>query len=251
MRNIKLTIEYDGTAYHGWQSQDNAVTVQDVVTDAIARLTGEDICITGSSRTDAGVHALGQVCNFFTGSSIPADKFAFALNAILPDDIVIRRSEEVTEDFHARFSTIGKKYRYLFYNSVFPSALMRNRAYHVFYPLDVRAMAEAAEYFKGTHDFAAFSATGGSAKTTVRTITDCCVSRDGDIVTFSVKGNGFLYNMVRIMAGTLVDVGIGRISPKAVPEIIDSLDRKRAGRTAPPHGLYLEEIYYDDRYYVK
>jgi tRNA pseudouridine38-40 synthase len=251
MRNIKLTIEYDGTAYHGWQSQDNAVTVQDVVTDAIARLTGEDISITGSSRTDTGVHALGQVCNFFTGSSIPADKFAFALNAILPDDIVIRRSEEVSEDFHARFSTIGKKYRYLFYNSVFPSALMRNRAYHVFYPLDVRAMEEAAEYFKGTHDFAAFCATGGSARTTVRTITGCCVSKDGDIVTFSVKGNGFLYNMVRIMAGTLVDVGIGRISPKAVPEIIAGLDRKRAGRTAPPHGLYLEEIYYDDRYSVK
>lgn len=251
MRNIKLTIEYDGTAYHGWQSQDNAVTVQDVVTDAVARLTGEDISVTGSSRTDTGVHALGQVCNFFTCSSIPADKFAFALNAILPEDIVIRRSEEVSADFHARFSTIGKKYRYLFYNSVFPSALMRNRAYHVFYPLDVCAMREAAEYFKGTHDFAAFSATGGSVKTTVRTITDCNISKDKDIVEFSVAGNGFLYNMVRIMAGTLVDVGIGRLDSKTVPEIIAGLDRKKAGRTAPPQGLYLEEIYYDDKYSIK
>ncbi len=251
MRNIKLTIEYDGTAYHGWQSQVNAVAVQDVVTAALQKLTGEDIIITGSSRTDTGVHALGQVCNFFTGSSIPADKFAFALNAILPEDIVIRKSEEVTEDFHARFSTIGKKYRYLFYNSVFPSALMRSRAYHVFYPLDVNAMKEAAECFKGTHDFAAFSAAGSSVKTTVRTITDCSIKRDNDIVEFTVTGNGFLYNMVRIIAGTLVDVGIGRLEPKAIPEIVAALDRKKAGRTAPPHGLYLVEIYYEDIYSVK
>lgn len=244
MRNIKLTIEYDGTAYHGWQSQINAITVQDVVTEAVNSLTAENCSLTGSSRTDTGVHALGQVCNFYTESSIPADKFAFALNTILPGDVVIRRSEEVPPDFHSRFSTISKKYRYLFYNSTFPSALMRNRAYHVFYPLDADAMMQAAGFFTGAHDFAAFSAAGGSVKTTVRTISQALVERNGEIIEFCVTGNGFLYNMVRILAGTLVEVGIGRIKPDAIPGIIEGLDRRKAGRTAPAHGLYLVEIYY-------
>lgn len=251
MRNIRLTIEYDGTAYHGWQSQINATAVQDIVTSAVHSLTGENCSLTGSSRTDTGVHALGQVCNFFTASSIPSDKFAFALNTLLPDDVVIRKSEEVSPDFHARFSTVGKKYRYLFYNSIFPSALLRNRAYHVFYPLDVEAMRQAAGYFVGTHDFVAFSATGGSVKTTVRTITQTTVERDGNLIEFCVTGDGFLYNMVRIIAGTLVEAGFGKIKPDAIPEIITSLDRKRAGRTVPAHGLYLVEVYYDDKFFKK
>lgn len=245
MRNIKLTIEYDGTAYHGWQSQINAIAVQDTVTDAVNSLTGENCSITGSSRTDTGVHALGQVCNFFTGSAIPSDKFSFALNTLLPDDIVIRKSEEVSSDFHARFSTKGKKYRYLFYNSVFPSALLRHRAYHIFYPLDVDAMRQAAGHLIGTHDFAAFSASGGSVKTTVRTIAHATIERDGELIEFSVTGNGFLYNMVRIMAGTLVEVGFGKMKPDDIPGIIAGLDRRKAGRTAPAHGLYLVEIYYE------
>ena len=156
MRNIKLTIEYDGTAYHGWQSQANAVTVQDTVAAAINRLTGEKCSVTGSSRTDTGVHALGFVCNFFTASSIPAEKFAFALNTLLPDDVVVRSSCEVPADFHSRFSAKGKKYLYLVYNSIFPPALLRHRAYHVYYPLDIDAMREAAGHFEGTHDFSAF-----------------------------------------------------------------------------------------------
>ncbi len=244
MRNIKLTIEYDGTAYHGWQSQQNAVTVQDVVTNAIMKLTGEKVSITGASRTDAGVHALGQVCNFFTASPIPADKFAYALNTLLPKDIVIRGSEQVPSDFHARFSAKGKMYRYVFYNSPFPSALERNRAYHIYYPLDESAMTSAAAHLVGTHDFEAFSAAGSSVKSTVRTITKASVIRRGDLVELTVAGDGFLYNMVRIIAGTLVEVGFGKKMPGDVPDIIKSLDRRLAGRTAPAQGLYLVEIYY-------
>ena len=244
MRNIKLTLEYDGTGYHGWQSQINAVAVQDVVSGAIKSLTGEDCAIVGSSRTDAGVHALGFVCNFFTNSAIPADKFAFALNAILPEDIAVKGSEEVPPDFDARFSAKGKTYKYLFYNSPFPSALLRHRAYHVFYPLDAGAMGRAAAHFAGTHDFAAFSAAGGAARTTVRTVYSADVRRNGELIEFTVTGDGFLYNMVRIMAGTLAEVGFGKIDPDAVPGIITGLDRKKAGRTAPAHGLYLAEVYY-------
>jgi len=244
MRNIKLTVEYDGTAYHGWQSQENALTVQDVLTDAVMKLTGEKVSITGASRTDTGVHALGQVCNFFTSSPIPADKFSYALNTMLPEDIVIRGSEQVPPDFHARYSAKGKMYRYVFFNSPFPSALERNRAYHVYYPLDETAMDKAAAHFVGTHDFAAFCAAGGSAKTSVRTITKASVARRGEIIELTIAGDGFLYNMVRIIAGTLAEVGFGKIMPDDVPEIIKSLDRKLAGRTAPAHGLYLVEIYY-------
>jgi len=246
-RNIKLTLEYDGTAYHGWQSQDNAVTVQSTVTAAVCRLTGENCSITGSSRTDAGVHALGFVCNFFTESNIPADKFSYALNTLLPDDIVVIRSEEVPADFHSRYSARAKKYCYLIYNSVFPSAILRHRAYHVYYKLDVGAMNEAAAFFKGTHDFAAFCASEASVKTTVRTIMAADVRRlphDDRLIELSVTGDGFLYNMVRIIAGTLVEVGFGKLSPQDIPDIINSLDRRRAGRTAPAHGLYLAEVFY-------
>jgi tRNA pseudouridine38-40 synthase len=245
MRNIRLTIEFDGTAYHGWQSQINAITVQDVVGAAINRLTGESCSLTGSSRTDAGVHALGFVCNFKTSSSIPEDKFAYALNTLLPEDVVVQESREVSPQFHSRFSAMGKKYRYLVHNSQFPSALLRNRAYHVYYPLDVKAMQRAAGHFIGTHDFCAFSAAGGSAKTTVRTISQITVEkRQGNQVEVNVTGDGFLYNMVRIITGTLIEVGFGKLKPDDIPEIIESCDRRRAGRTAPAHGLYLVEVYY-------
>ncbi len=256
MRNIKLTIEYDGTGYHGWQSQINAVAVQDVITSGLKKLTGEAVSLSGASRTDTGVHAFGQVANFFTASRIPADKFAFALNSMLPKDIVIRSSEEVGEDFHSRFSSTGKSYRYLFYNSAFPSALERHRAFHVLYPLDRAAMEEGAKYFLGTHDFRAFMATGSSVKTTVRTINDISVrqlagqwegsrlQQPGAMLSMEIAGDGFLYNMVRIIAGTLVQVGAGKIKPEDVPGIIEAGDRKKAGKTAPAHGLYLLEVYY-------
>lgn len=278
MRNIKLTIEYDGTCYHGWQSQINASAVQDVVCSAIKKLTGEEISLSGSSRTDTGVHALGQVANFFTASSIPADKFAFALNSMLPEDIVIKKSEEADMDFHARFSSKGKKYRYIIYNSVFPSAILRNRAWHVIYSLDAAAMALGAKYFLGTHDFKAFMAAGSSVKSTIRTIKDISINIIGPetgtyhmseggnadnlpnkgisaiqekpsqlaaaTLALEITGDGFLYNMVRIIAGTLVQVGYGKIKPDEIPEIIEGGDRKKAGKTAPANGLYLMEVYY-------
>ncbi|NJD03148.1 MAG: tRNA pseudouridine(38-40) synthase TruA, partial [Ruminiclostridium sp.] len=230
MRNIKLTIEYDGTSYHGWQSQINAVAVQDVIVSAIKKLTGEEIGLSGSSRTDAGVHAFGQVANFFTASGIPPDKFAFALNSMLPDDIVIRKSEEAVMDFHSRFSTKGKKYRYVFYSSAFPSALLRHRAWHVIYSLDAAVMAESVKYFLGAHDFKAFMATGSSAKSTVRTVSSIslnalspllstqqltslpdrshphgykkknCPQSESTTFALEIAGDGFLYHMVRIIA---------------------------------------------------
>lgn len=240
-----MTIEFDGTAYHGWQSQNNAITVQDVVTAALRDLTGEDCSLTGSSRTDAGVHAQGFVCNFHIKSSIPADKYAFALNRLLPDDIVVIGSEVAADDFHARFSAKGKTYRYLIHNSKFPSALLRDRAYHVYYPLDIDAMRKAADFFIGTHDFYAFSAAGGSTKTTVRTITDAkVISQSDNLIELRITGDGFLYNMVRIIAGTLIEVGFGRLKSDDIPELITGLDRRKAGRTAPAHGLYLLEVYY-------
>ncbi len=245
MKNVKLTIEYDGTNYHGWQRQSNAQTVQEMIEKAIRGLTGEQITINGSSRTDHGVHAYGQVANFFTQSNIPHDRFSYALNRMLPEDIVIRSSEEVSMDFHARYCSKGKKYRYLIYNSNFPSAIFRNRSYHVSYDLNMDNMKMALPFFKGTHDFSAFKATGSSVKTSVRTIYDANLTRVDDNIWFEVSGDGFLYNMVRIMAGTLVDVGMGRIKAEEIPCIIKSLDRKKAGRTAPPQGLYLVEVYYE------
>ncbi len=244
MKNIKLTIEYDGTHYHGWQSQDNALTVQDVVTEAINSLTGEDCELIGCSRTDTGVHALGHVANFVTNSRIPPDRFAYALNAQLPEDVVIRKSEEVSLDFHSRFQAKGKKYRYLIYNSLYPSALMRHRAYHVLNPLDIELMEKAARQILGTHDFSAFRASGSDTKTSVRTITGVWLKKEREVIEFEIEGDGFLYNMVRIIAGTLVEVGYGRIPADSISDIILSKDRRRAGRTAPAHGLYLVEVYY-------
>ena len=243
-KNIKLTIEYDGSNYHGWQSQINAVAVQDVVEKAIRKITSEEIKVTGASRTDVGVHAYGQTANFFTQSPIPVEKFPYAINSALPDDIVIKRAEEVDEEFHSRFSAKGKKYRYLIYNARIPSALMRNRAYFVPVDLDEKAMEKAAQHFLGSHDFSAFKATGSDVKSNVRTITGVSLKRQDEIIQFEIEGNGFLYNMVRIIAGTLVAVGQGKIGPEEIPEIIASGDRKKAGLTAPAHGLYLVELYY-------
>jgi tRNA pseudouridine38-40 synthase len=244
VRNIKLVIEYDGSNYHGWQSQINASAVQDVIEDAIKRLTGDECAITGSSRTDAGVHAYGQVANFYTGSSIPAEKFSYALNSLLPKDIVVKEALEVSSDFHSRYSAKGKKYRYLIHNSLFPSALLRNRAFHVAHTLDIDEMRKAASCFKGTHDFTSFKAAGSNVKSPVRTITDISLEIQENIIVFEISGDGFLYNMVRIIAGTLVEVGIGKVKHDSIPAIIESYDRKKAGKTAPPQGLYLVEVYY-------
>ncbi len=245
MRNIKLTIEYDGTNYHGWQVQKNALTVQECVEKALAKLLGTETGVVGCSRTDVGVHAYGQVAHFFTNSTIPGEKFSYAINNLLPDDIVIQKSEEVPGDFHARYSSKGKKYRYLICNSAHQSAIMRNRACHVRPELDFEQMRKAAEHFVGEHDFAAFQATGGQVRSTVREIYSMNVSRKEDnLIEIEVTGNGFLYNMVRIIAGTLIYVGMGKLKQKEIPDIIKSLDRTKAGKTAPAQGLYLMEIYY-------
>lgn len=244
--NIKLKIEYDGTNYNGWQSQEKGSTVQDTVEKAIFKLTHEKVRLIGSGRTDSGVHAYGQIANFYTSSSIPAGKFSYALNTKLPKDIVIRESREVDKEFHARFFAKGKKYQYLIYNSIHPSALLRNRTFHVHNELDIRAMKEASTCFLGTHNFEGFMARGSGTKNTVRTIWGISIKQDKEIVQIDISGNGFLYNMVRIIAGTLIDVGEGKFKKHdiGIMDIIESRDRKQAGRTAPPQGLYLIEVYY-------
>ena len=244
---IKLTIEYDGTAYAGWQRQENALAVQQVIEEALTKLTRARVVIAGASRTDAGVHALGQTAHFDTESRIPPDKYAFALNTLLPADIRIRKSEAVSEDFHARFSNKGKRYRYLIYQSPHAGALNRNTHAHVIYPLDDEKMRRELTALIGTHDFAAFAASGSVVKDTVRTIYSASLTRRGDELELLVEGSGFLYNMVRIIAGTLISVGAGRLEEGAFARAIQSGNRLDLGVTAPAHGLTLMEVYYRER----
>lgn len=244
---IKLTIEYDGTAYAGWQRQENALAVQQVIEEALTKLTRARVVIAGASRTDAGVHALGQTAHFDTESRIPPDKYAFALNTMLPADIRIRKSEAVSDAFHARFSNKGKRYRYLIYQSPHAGALNRNTHAHVIYPLDDEKMRRELTALIGTHDFAAFAASGSVVKDTVRTIYSASLTRRGDELELLVEGSGFLYNMVRIIAGTLISVGAGRLEEGAFARAIQSGNRLDLGVTAPAHGLTLMEVYYKER----
>ena len=245
MRRIHLIVEYDGTNYAGWQRQSNAMTVQEKLERAVKRLTGEDVCVSGSSRTDAGVHALGQSAHFDTESCIPADKFSFALNTMLPPDIRVVRSEEVAADFHSRFSGRGKRYRYLIHAAPHAGALNRLTHAHVIYPLDVEKMRAEARSLVGTHDFGAFAASGSVVKDTVRTIWRADVEQRGAEICLIVEGNGFLYNMVRIIAGTLIGVGSGKLAPGAIKRAIESGSRLDLGITAPAHGLTLMEVFYE------
>lgn len=245
MRNIKLIMEYDGTNYHGWQIQKNAVTVQECIENAIKKLVGTRPKLSGCGRTDTGVHALNYVCSFKTESQISCDRLPYAINRFLPEDIVCKAAQEMPEDFDAHKSTVGKTYIYKIQNSQYPNVFQNNRAWYYRYDLDVEKMRKAAKSFLGTHDFIGFAAAGFTVKTTVRTINDINIEKDGDLIVISISGNGFLYNMVRIIAGTLVFVGNGKIDGEKMDEIIASCDRKRAGITAPPHGLYLSEVYYE------
>lgn len=247
MRRIQLIIEYDGTGYAGWQRQENALAVQQVVEERLSKLTRERVVLHGASRTDAGVHALGQSAHFDTNSSIPAEKFSYALNTMLPPDVRIRASRQVPESFHARFSTKGKRYRYLFQVSPHAGALNRLTHAHIIYPLDAEKMAQEAQSLVGTHDFAAFAASGSVVKETVRTIYRADVTRSGEEMKLIVEGNGFLYNMVRIIAGTLVGVGSGKLEPGAFSRAIESGNRLDLGVTAPAHGLTLMEVFYDPK----
>lgn len=242
---VKLTIEYDGTNYAGWQRQENALAVQQVVEEALFRLTGKPHSITGASRTDAGVHAFGQVAHFDAQSRIPAEKYAYALNTVLPADVRIRDSRAVAEDFHARFSAKGKWYCYSIFNDAHASAILRNTHAHVMYPLDVDAMRREAQCAVGRHDFRAFAASGSVVKDTVRTIHSIEIARQGKCVSMQVRGNGFLYNMVRILAGTLIGVGTGKLEGGAVRRALASGSRLDLGVTAPACGLTLMEVFYD------
>ena len=244
MRNIKLTIEYDGKDFNGWQKQPNKLNIQGEIEKAIERITGEEVELNASGRTDAGVHALGQVANFKTNSNIPIEKIPIALNTNLKKSIRILKAEEVDERFHSRLSCKEKTYRYVINNSEYGTAIYRNMEYCVPQKLDVEAMQKAAKYFEGEHDFKAFKASGTSSKSSVRTIFKAEVTKHEDRIYIELTGNGFLYNMVRIISGTLLEVGMGRIKPEEVSEIIESKDRLKAGKTLPPQGLFLVEVKY-------
>lgn len=294
-RRILLRVAYDGTNYHGWQLQPNAATIEGELNRALCALTGEEIVVTGASRTDAGVHALGNVAVFDTTSRIPAEKFSYALNQRLPEDIVIQSSKQVADDFHPRHCDCRKTYEYDILNRTFPLPAYRNTAYFLYGTLNIEAMRKACQAFLGEHDFASFCAAGAQVQTTVRTIyslevecrplteagtpvppasgeaVNAAVGKSGEqvqqaqpasgeaairaaggtnagsadqLLTIRVKGNGFLYNMVRIIAGTLVEVGRGHIKPEEVAGIIAAKDRAKAGPTAPARGLRLVEIEY-------
>ena len=247
MKRILLTLEYDGTAYSGWQRQYNGLAVQQVLEEALARATCEAITVTGASRTDAGVHARGQAAHFDTDSTIPPEKYPFVLNTMLPRDIRVQTGREVPPDFHARFMTCGKRYTYRIDNSRHGSAILRLTHVHVPVPLDIEPMREAARTLSGKHDFAAFQASGGTAKTTVRTIRDVSLGQDGPVITLTVEGDAFLYNMVRIIAGTLIEIGHGKRGVDAFTRAFDSLDRLDLGVTAPPHGLELTQVFYPEQ----
>lgn len=244
MKRVKLTVAYDGTNYCGWQVQPNGITVQEVLNQCLSEFTGENIETIGASRTDAGVHALGNVAVFDTEMRMPGDKFSFALNQRLPEDIRIQKSEEVDADFHPRYVKSQKTYEYRILNCRFPIPTERFYSHFTYIPLDVDKMKEAASYLIGEHDFKSFCGTGAQVKTTVRTVKEIQIEKSGDRITIRITGEGFLYNMVRIIAGTLMDIGGGLYPPEKMKEILEAKDRKKAGPTAPARGLTLMKIQY-------
>ena len=238
-RRVRLTVAYDGTAYHGWQIQDNANSIEAELTRAVKQVTGEEAEIIGASRTDAGVHAYGNIAVFDTVSPIPPEKMCFALNKALPEDIRILRSDQVPPEWHPRRQTCRKTYEYRIRLGSIPVPTERLYAHYVHHPVDPSRMREAATFLTGEHDFAAFCAAGSQASTTVRTVFSIEICDAPGQVTIRVCGNGFLYNMVRILAGTLLDVGMGRKEPKDMTAILEGKDRRQAGPTLPAKGLFL------------
>ncbi|HLN61757.1 MAG TPA: tRNA pseudouridine(38-40) synthase TruA [Symbiobacteriaceae bacterium] len=248
MNTIKLTLQYDGTAYAGFQRQPNGVTVQEKLENALRALTDDPAFKIGaaSGRTDAGVHARGQVVHFRTESRIPVDRWPQALNQHLPADIVAVGAELAPDDFHARYWAVAKRYRYTMEHASFQSPLSRLYAYHWGRELDLALMQEAAALIRGRHDFAAFRSTGGAAKTSTRTVTGLTLTTTAPFIYIDIEADGFLYNMVRIIAGTLLEVGNGRRTVADVQQALLTGDRKFTGRTLPPHGLCLEAVTYGD-----
>ncbi len=250
MKRILLSVEYDGTAYAGWQRQINGLAVQQVLEEALSRACGHPVKVTGSSRTDAGVHALDQQAHFDTESSIPPGKYPFVLNTMLPPDIRVQSARQVPPGFHARFLTSGKTYTYRIWNARHGSALRRNTHWHVPVPLAEDPVRRALETLPGTHDFAAFQAAGGTAKTTVRTLHAALLTVRGPEWILTVSGNAFLYNMVRIIAGTCAEIGLSRLRPDAFEEAFRTGDRLALGMTAPAHGLELTKVLYPPEAFV-
>lgn len=244
---VKLVVAYDGTNYCGWQIQPNGITIEEMLNKHLSELLGEHIVVTGASRTDAGVHSMGNVAVFDTNTKMPAEKISFALNQRLPEDIVVQDSCQVPEDFHPRFSKSVKTYEYKILNRRFRLPLERNTSYFYHYPLDVAKMQQAAVYLVGEHDFTSFSSVHAQTNTFVRTIYSLDVSKDGDMISIRITGNGFLYNMVRIIAGTLIQVGAGMIEPEYMEAILAGKDRELAGPTAPAHGLTMVGIAYEEK----
>lgn len=246
MRRIRLVVAYDGTNYCGWQIQPNGITVEEVLNRTLCKMTGEAITVIGASRTDSGVHAMGNVAVFDTESTIPPERFSYALNQRLPDDIVIVSSDEVPADWHPRYRNCEKTYEYHVLNTRISVPTKRLTNYFVSFPLDEKKMQQAAEYLKGEHDFVSFCNVRTDVEDTVRTITALDILRDGEEITIRITGNGFLYNMVRIIVGTLIRVGRGFYEPEQVREILEAKNRKAAGVTAPPQGLMLMQIDYGE-----
>ncbi len=244
-RNLKLTLEYDGTCYHGWQRQKNASTIQEAVENALTRLTGEAIRVIGSGRTDAGVHALGQVANFHTDSALPLSAFLNGLNALLPLDIAILDVSEAPRDFHARKSALAKKYEYRILNRPIRSPLSQRYCWWISQPLDLKAMQEAAAVLLGEHNFQAFQASGSSIKNPIRRVMHAGWERaEGDMLTFTISATGFLRGMVRSLVGTMVEIGRGKRPPQDLQELLKTGERRRTGATAPPQGLLLVRVEY-------
>ncbi len=244
MKRILLTLSYDGTAYHGWQYQPNNITVQEVLQNSIEKVLRVKPAVTGCSRTDAGVHAREFCCHLECEDNIPMSAFLRGLNSVLPRDIAVRDCKEVSPDFHARYNALGKTYIYRILNSNRKDPFLSRFVWQIERPLNTDLMNEFCKRLIGTHDFYAFSSSGRTVTDTVRTVSECEVTREGEIVALKITGNGFLYNMVRIITGTAVEVSDGKISPLEAEEILNSKDRSRAGLTAPPQGLILDKVYY-------
>lgn len=244
MKNIKIVLKFAGTNYHGWQIQKNGITVQECLNNALFSVTGEKINTVGCGRTDAGVHASGFVASFKTESSIPVEKFPYAINTALPEDIVCINAVRERDDFEASRNSLKKRYVYRILNSDFPDPFLDPYSYHVKGKLDIEAMRAGADHFCGMHDFIGFASSGFSVKTTDRCIYSLKIYEKNGLICIDVTGNGFLYNMVRIIAGTLISVGKHAVLPEMIPEIINSRDRSRAGITAPAKGLCLMEVCY-------
>lgn len=245
MRNLFLTLAYNGAAYHGWQRQNNAYTVQQAVEETLSALLGENITVNGCSRTDAGVHARNYCLTFETSNPIPCQGLVAAANDRLPGDIAVLSCEEKPEGFHARFDCVGKEYEYLVHNSRIRSPFYKDTALHWKYPIDVALLDREAKDFIGEHDFRTFCSAECDKENTVREIFSYNVTRDGDLVRFTVSGSGFLYNMVRITVGTLLYIGEGKLPQGCIPSLTDARDRTKAGITAEPQGLYLNRVFYD------